>query len=405
MKKGVKLTLSIAGGIIVAGGIATSLILNIHLMKKINKQQETINRLETVAATLGANDSSKYTEQENDVPINDGEYRIRDTSALSDAYKSGDYSALSDDEKETLDMADAVLKEIITDDMSDYEKEKAVYEWMCTNISDDSDTLVAVPDANSLNTVDRPYGVLKNRTAVCVGYATTFRLFMNMLDIECMVVHDDYLSHSWNLVHIGDGWYFVDVYMDAGYGSVSYSNFNQTEEMFRSSHDWNMTNLPAADSTEYCYITMNTNKVADVNEAVSTVYDSLFDGGKTLAFVTDSGFTASDADTFIYMLDQMSSYLDNTDDEFASYYYINSSYTESDDGCTLIASIEYWGDDEDDSYSSENESFIDTDAADKALAEIMGISEDELYDYGSYTVYENDSYEAETEETKETYEE
>ena len=59
--------------------------------------------------------------QEDDVTIA-SEYHIRSTLPISDAYRSGDRSGLSDKQKETLDMAAAVLEEIITEDMDAYEK-------------------------------------------------------------------------------------------------------------------------------------------------------------------------------------------------------------------------------------------------------------------------------------------
>ena len=46
--------------------------------------------------------------QENGYRV-EGEYEIKDTSAVSDAYISGDASALSPEDKETLDLASGVL--------------------------------------------------------------------------------------------------------------------------------------------------------------------------------------------------------------------------------------------------------------------------------------------------------
>lgn len=383
MKKNIKTTVSIIAGIVVIGGIATSLALNFSLIKKINNQQKTIEQLQSTVSEGGLSNSDDYTGQENNVPISDGEYMIRDTSAISNAYKNGDYSSLTDEEKETLEMADEVIKEVTTDDMSDYEKEKAIYEWMCLNIGDDASGLIAVPDEDILDTVDQPYGVLKKHVAVCVGYATTFRLFMNMLDINCMVIHDDYLTHSWNLVNIGDGWYFVDVYMDAGMGDVSYLNFNQTEDMFRESHEWNMTELPEATATEYCYAIMNSQQVKDVNEAVSKVYDSLFDGANTLSFKASDGFTEEDVDIFTYMINTMVSYLDYNNKEFFNYYSMYPNYTELENGnYILTVTIEYWGDYDYEDYESDyNYSEIDYDTADNALADILGITVEEIYNY------------------------
>ena len=52
-----------------------------------------------------------------------------DTAELypGDAYIGGDTSALSERDKETLDMAKAVIKEYITDGMTDCEKEEASF--------------------------------------------------------------------------------------------------------------------------------------------------------------------------------------------------------------------------------------------------------------------------------------
>lgn len=105
------------------------------------------------------------------------QYEIKPTTNISDAYKSGDTSKLTDKEKETLDMAKDALKEMkIKDDMSDFEKEKAVYDWMTSSLQHDQGALTVIPTTQE--DCDNPYGVLKYHNAVCVGYATTFRMFM-----------------------------------------------------------------------------------------------------------------------------------------------------------------------------------------------------------------------------------
>ena len=113
-------------------------------------------------------------------------YEIKPTTNISDAYKSGDTSKLTDKEKETLDMAKKAIKDMkIKDSMSDFEKEKAVYDWMTKKLQQDSGALTVIPSTQE--DCDNPYGVLKYHNAVCVGYATTFRMFMQMMGIECKV--------------------------------------------------------------------------------------------------------------------------------------------------------------------------------------------------------------------------
>ena len=152
------------------------------------------------------------------------QYEIKPTTNISDAYKSGDTSKLTDREKETLDMAKDALKEMkIKDGMSDFEKEKAVYDWMTSSLQYDSGALTVIPSTQE--DCDNPYGVLKYHNAVCVGYATTFRMFMQMMDIECMVEHNTEKYHSWDLVKIDGDWYITDIYSDQGNGN--YAHFNK----------------------------------------------------------------------------------------------------------------------------------------------------------------------------------
>lgn len=198
--------------------------------------------------------------QEDDVPIMNGEYYIRSTTEISDAYKAGSDSGLDEKQKETLEMASAVLDEIITEDMTPYDKEKAVYDWMSTKLTYDTGVLQVIPQTSA--DCDNPYGVLKYHNAVCVGYATTFRLFMQMMDIPCMVVHNNDLYHSWNLVQLDGNWYHVDIYSDQGNGN--YANFNMNDEMASSSHDWDQDFFPAATSLDYNYAYQNRQPVEDL---------------------------------------------------------------------------------------------------------------------------------------------
>lgn len=242
--------------------------------KRIDELSATVNSVSETANGMGKNitemneklvNVSEFVDEfsqkmgaefgpttEDDVTIG-MEYEIVSTKELSDAYLAGDWSQLTEEQQKTIEMADAVIKDVIKEGMTDYEKEKAIYDWIHANVSVDDGITVAIPTTG--NYCDNPYGVLTTRKAVCVGFATTFRLFMQMLDIDCMVVHDTYLSHSWNLVKLGEGWYHVDNYMDNG--STKYVNFNMTDAMCAMGHEWDTEFFPAATATEYSYIAMN----------------------------------------------------------------------------------------------------------------------------------------------------
>lgn len=230
---------------------------------------------------LRAEAKAQTETQEDGVVILD-QYEIVSTLPISEAYRSGNTNGLSAKDKETLELASAVLKEIITEDMTPYEKEKAVYDWMAKELSYDTGALQVVPQTSA--DCDNPYGTLKYHNAVCVGYATTFRLFMQMLDIPCMVVHNTERYHSWNLVQIEGNWYHVDIYSDQGVGS--YANFNMNDELAAVSHDWDRDFFPAATSLEYNYAYQNRVSVKDIYQIPAMIRQAMEEkqGGLFLDF-------------------------------------------------------------------------------------------------------------------------
>lgn len=238
---------------------------------------------DTDAALQSLTAANSTETKEDDVLIAD-EYTIKSTLSISDAYKSGDRDGLSDKEKETLDMASKVLDEIIDKGMSDYEKELAVYDWMVTTLASDTGSYLVVPDTQQ--DCDNPYGVLKFHNAVCVGYATTFRLFMQMLDIDCMVVHNTDLYHSWDLVKLDGEWYHTDVYSDVGVGG--YSHFNLSDTMMSQNQSWDTEYFPAATGTKYNYAYMNKTQCEDVYALPLAVREAIDNEQSASAFAFDT---------------------------------------------------------------------------------------------------------------------
>ena len=226
---------------------------------ELKQTGEELTRIgETVDEIKKAGEDEGKT-QENDVCIA-GEYFIRDTTAISDAYKSGDTSKLDDRQKETLKMASDILDKIIEDGMDPYECEKTVYTWLTTELKNDTGILTVIP--TSQQDSDNPYGVLKYRNAVCVGYATTFRLFMHMLDIECMVVHNTECYHSWDLVTLDGERYHVDCYFDSEQNS--YRHFNLSDDLMGQDHNWDRSFFPKATGVKYNYNMQNAVEIEDI---------------------------------------------------------------------------------------------------------------------------------------------
>ncbi len=58
------------------------------------------------------------------------------------------------------------------------------------------------------------YGLLKNNTAVCQGYAQVFHMIARELGIETDFCKSDSINHIWNYVKLDGKWYHVDVTWD-----------------------------------------------------------------------------------------------------------------------------------------------------------------------------------------------
>ncbi len=119
---------------------------------------------------------------------------------------------------------DQRLSEIISGfDFDSYatEKEKAdkIYEFITENVSYDYENLNN--EAHKLKYT--AYAALVNGTAVCQGYATLFYRMARECGLETRVVvgtsHDQ--NHAWNIVKIGNLYYYLDSTWDEG-GKTNY---------------------------------------------------------------------------------------------------------------------------------------------------------------------------------------
>lgn len=283
-----------SGKNIILGGLAG--ILTLGMAGSIALSAMTFSELRSIKNEVGLESGTEQgavaegaQTSEDNVLIAE-EYTIESTLPVSDAYKSGDTSKLSDQEKETLDMASKVLDEIISDGMSDYEKERAVYDWMVKKVGSDTGMLPVIPTSSQESAI--PHGVLKYHSAVCVGYATTFRLFMQMLGIECKVVHNKDMYHSWDLVKLDGHWYHVDVYSDAGVGG--YANFNLDDLIQGSQQEWDRDYFPAADSLAYNYAYQNRKKAKTIYDIPKVLRKALNDKNSSLIIEFENAVTEED---------------------------------------------------------------------------------------------------------------
>ena len=273
-----------------------------------------LNQRTTAKAIEKYQGIAEDVDKEDDVTIA-GTYTIKSTLQISDAYISGDTSKLDDNDKETLDMAKDIIDEIITDKMSDFEKEKAIYDFLTANLKQNTGILTVIP--TRIGDSDNPHDVLKYRTAVCVGYATTFRMFMQMLGIECKVVHSSDLTHSWDLVKLDDGWYHTDCYMDSE--SNNYQNFNMDDNRCSQGHDWTKEYFPAATGKKYNYIFSICEELKDIYAVPKWLTKAIIDKKNVISCTFKKEITEKTEKEAQYMVQQLMNQLDMGDKYSLSY--------------------------------------------------------------------------------------
>lgn len=192
----------------------------------------------------------------------DGGWRY-DRQRLLSAWEEGG-TGLADRDQVILQSCRDLLGEIITEEMSDYEKELAVHDWMIAWAEYDQAALSSLPGAQPTPDSDNPYGFFTGRAAICTGYTSTFQLLMDLLDIECVTVegtaYNGTEDHAWNMVRLDGAWYCVDVTWDDPVSSTPVSPaaahmyFNVTSDFMRQfGHQWDEEGVPAAEAGAWAW--------------------------------------------------------------------------------------------------------------------------------------------------------
>lgn len=131
------------------------------------------------------------------------------------------FTYLSDaDQEAQMDQAVAnLLKTLDLSGKTDYQKIKAIYDYICSNITYDYDNLY--DDSYTLK--HSSYAALINKKAVCQGYASLFYRLALEAGIDARVISGDSNGpHAWNIVKIEGSYYNLDSTWDAGNTEYEY---------------------------------------------------------------------------------------------------------------------------------------------------------------------------------------
>ncbi len=116
----------------------------------------------------------------------------------------------------------------LNSDMSQYEIELYLHDWLLDRVSYDKAALSNSADHRYAWGID---GAFSKGKAVCEGYAKAMQLLMFTAGIECgIVLGETDKAHAWNVVKIGGHWYHLDPTHNDSEDEINHFFFNVTTE-------------------------------------------------------------------------------------------------------------------------------------------------------------------------------
>lgn len=201
------------------------------------------------------------------------------------------YTRLTASDLSLLETAQSIIVQIISPNMSDYEKELAIHDYIVNTTSYDYERLSSgtIPDSSYTAA-----GVLINKIGVCEGYSEATKLLLNLIGIECEIVTGlagNNVPHAWNIVKIDGAWYMLDTTYDDpitfdGNGNrvetLSYDYFNVTSNTLMKDHSWEMNKWPTAHGTKYNYYVYSNQVINNYSEFKAYVIKEIKSGSKEI---------------------------------------------------------------------------------------------------------------------------
>lgn len=110
-----------------------------------------------------------------------------------------------------------LLEQLDVWDKSDYEKVKAVYDYICHNVTYDHDGLAEYNASRKDYTIFSAWKALTQGTSVCQGYANLFYRLMLELGVDNRIISGtgNGGAHAWNIVKLGGLYYNLDATWDS----------------------------------------------------------------------------------------------------------------------------------------------------------------------------------------------
>lgn len=182
---------------------------------------------------------------------------------------------------------ETILSEIIKPDMTDFQKEIAVHDYLVKNCEYD----MLGYKGNSIKEESfTAYGALCSGVAVCEGYSEAASILLNRSGVKAKIItgKSKGVGHAWNLVKLDDEWYHLDITWNDPYqtdkkSDIKYHYFNITDSEISQDHQWDKDKYETCTATKYNYYKYNNLIAKNQDEFISRVIEEVQRGNKEIA--------------------------------------------------------------------------------------------------------------------------
>ncbi len=213
--------------------------------------------------------------------------------------------------------ADEIISSVIKEDMSDYEKELALYDYIISHAKYD----IKNYDKGSIPLESHnPYGILIKGVGVCDGYAYSLQILLSKCGIDNLVVFgkgnslNGWEGHAWNMVKINGEYFHIDATFDDpvtqdNRNMLRHMHFNLSDKQMSINHTWEKEDYPkcTVDNKNFSLLRSD-NKIFVVNDSYyfsiikDYIYKVSFDGSSSKKICDDKAADFIVADKWIYFI-------------------------------------------------------------------------------------------------------
>ena len=136
------------------------------------------------------------------------------------------YMTTKQQEERLREEIQAIVRGLNLTGKSEYEKARAIYNWICSHVTYDYARL----DDESYQMKYSAYNAVMQHTAVCDGFAQLFYRMALTAGLDARIKLNE--NHAWNLVRIGGLYYYCDSTWDSGLPESEYRYFLKGEYDF-----------------------------------------------------------------------------------------------------------------------------------------------------------------------------